>query len=157
MTSQQLVIAELLKLLPALRSGYAAMSLEFAEGLTDEDVASIQEIQQMHNLEGNDPKAVGSTIVFENLLMPHIAALADAGDFSEVSRIMNWIETLSRSEVFNISNLVAVTICESLITSFSDKLLPQVYPYMGEKTKSLCIMQFPAYKISDEVKKLFSS
>jgi hypothetical protein len=100
---------------------------------------------------------LGSTLVFEDLVVPVIVQLSQQRTIASQDRLKEiflWIEQLACSDNFKIRNAVASGICTSLITT-NGRFLAGIINFMGEKTKDLCTMQFSAYKVSDATKKLF--
>ena len=61
-------------------------------------------------------------------------------DTDRLKQIMDWIESLARSDIFEIRNLVAVCICETFLISHENDL-PHIVPFMGEHTRALCVLQ----------------
>ncbi len=154
MNKYQELTSQLISLAPDLASKYATMNAEFGSDFTDDDAAKLKEIDEIHSLQSQS-KAVGTTVVFENLLVPYILEISAMDrDSEQLSKIMNWLEELSSSNVFEISNLVAGSICEPLIASHEDKLAFLI-PYMGTKMKELCKMQFSRFIVTEETKKMF--
>jgi hypothetical protein len=130
------------------------MNTDFGSYLTSGDVDDLQQVQKLHDLQ-NEKGSLGSTIVFENLLVPYVLKTSqDPTNSSKLAETMNWIESLSNSDVFEVSNLVAGSFCEPLIASHEDEL-PLLYPSMGLKTKELCKMQFSRFVVTDETRKMF--
>ncbi len=97
----------------------------------------------------------GVTIVFEDLLVPLILALScDAEGSFQLTEIMNWLEEASADS--DVANAIAVTVCESLITTHVSKI-EAIYPYMGKRVRDMCIMQFSENHISKATKRIFWS
>jgi|GEM_PF-2119071 len=154
----QLIIPELLSNVPELEEAYIKMLDEeksTAETLGKEDIRQLEQLAQLHNISGFDIRKPGVTIVFEQLLVRYIVDLSrDVRLHERLKLIIEWIETLANHPEFAVRNLIAVSVCEPLITTYEDTL-GYFVPFMGEKTKALCTMQFEQYLISDETKKLF--
>lgn len=131
----QNILSQLLDVVPELKEGY--------ETITGHSVHSTKA-----------PYKPGITIVFEDLLVPFIAALSsDITRSDRLADVMNWIEQLANSEIPEVRNLVAVGVCEALITN-EDKHLQKIQPYMGKKTRGLCRSLFPLYHVSENTAKL---
>jgi hypothetical protein len=156
MSAYQKIVPDLLILVPEIRTEYAKMNAEFDNVFSEKEVNELQELERAYELSSHTD-SIGETIVFENLLVPYVLRIASTGEnLNKLLEIMNWIEALSNSTVFEVSNLVAGSFCEPLIASNEDKL-PLLYPLMGKRTRELCKMQFSRFIVSDEIRKMFSS
>jgi hypothetical protein len=156
MNTYQEVIPELISLVPEIKAKYIEMNTGFGSDFTEQDIAELQQIEELHNLP-NSTKSIGPSIIFENLLVPYVLEISSNGSNpARLSEIMNWIEKLSSSGVFEISNLVSGSFCEPLVASNEDKL-PTLYPSMGIKTKELCKMQLSSFIVSDATKKMLEA
>lgn len=150
------IVPELLSLVPDLKTKYAEMNADFGVSFTEKDLDDLQQIEKAHDLQVTT-NSVGPSIVFENLFVPYLLGISGTNSNStKLSEIMNWVEELSSSEVFEVSNLVAGSFCEPLLASHEDKL-PALYPLMGKRTKELCRMQFSRFIVSDATKKMFDN
>ncbi|MFN8444519.1 MAG: hypothetical protein U0175_27290 [Caldilineaceae bacterium] len=154
----QPLVDELLLVVPELVAGYKNMEVESQNAKqywSKKDYEDLDSIAKMHGLPKSDYGKPGVTIVFEDLLVRFMLEIAeDKGQAQRLKPIMQWIEHLANHEEFAVRNLIAVSVCEPLITTHQDKLHLFV-PLMGEKTKSLCTMQFEMYNLWDETKRLF--
>jgi hypothetical protein len=156
MNTYQEVVPELISLVPEIKAKYVEMNTGFGSNFTDKDVSELKQIEELHNIPGSK-NSIGPTIVFENLLVPYVLEISDKGDNPvRLSEIMIWIEKLSNSEVFEISNLVSGSFCEPLVASNQDKL-PALYPSMGMKTKELCKLQLSSFIVSDATRRLLGA
>jgi hypothetical protein len=156
MNTYQEVVPELISLFPGIKARYIEMNTDFGSNFTDKDIAELKQINELHNL-SSSKNSIGSSIVFENLLVPYVLEISSENNNSaKLSEIMTWIEKLSNSEVFEVSNLVSGSFCEPLVASNEDKL-PALYLSMGTKTKELCKLQLSSFIVSDATKKLLGA
>jgi hypothetical protein len=156
MNTYQEVVPELISLVPEIKAKYVEMNTDFGKDFTAKDISELKQIEELHNLP-NSKNSIGPSIVFENLLVPYILEISSKDSNPiRLSEIMVWIEKLSNSEVFEVSNLVSGSFCEPLVASNEDKL-PALYPLMGVKTKELCKLQLSSFIVSDATKKLLGS
>jgi hypothetical protein len=154
----QSLIPHLLEVVPEIRDEYEAMrkyAIESHPHWIDQDYEDMLRIAQIHNLPKKQHDEPGITLVVEDLLVPHIIKQAlDTRSSSRLHEIMKWVEGLANSDIFDVKNLVAASICQPMITTFEDEL-KHIYPYMGKKTKELCRIQLPYYNIRSKTKRLF--
>lgn len=154
----QPLIDELLLTVPELTIGYRNMEIESQKAKhywSKEDYEDLDQIVEMHGLPKSDFRKPGVTIVFEDLLVRFMLEIADdRKQAKKLKSIMQWLEHLANHEEFAVRNLIAVSVCEPLITTHEDKVHLFV-PLMGPKTKGLCTMQFEMYNLRDETKRLF--
>lgn len=153
----QKIIPDLLLSVPELELPYQKMVNEeeqSAPQLSQQDIEELNQISRLHNLPKRDLNKPGVTIVFEQLLVDLMLRMASRGEYERLKEIIDWIEELAAHPEFAVRNLVAISICEPLITTHEDSLSHFV-PLMGKKTKALCTMQFEQYLISDKTKRLF--
>jgi hypothetical protein len=156
MNIYQEVVPELISLVPEIKTKYVEMNADFGSNFTAKDVSELQQIAELHNL-SDSTKSIGPTIVFENLLVPYVLEISSNGSNpTRLLEIMTWIEKLSNSGVFEISNLVSGSFCEPLVASNEDKL-PALYPTMGIKTKELCKLQLSSFIVSDATRKMLGA
>ncbi len=156
MSTYQEIVSDLLTLVPEIRAEYAEMNAGFGSGFSEHDVDELQQLEETYE-RTNNTNSLGTTIVFENLLVPYVVDIVNTGKNSKkLSQLMDWIEALATNPVFEVSNLVAGSFCEPLIASHQDEL-SLLYPFMGKRTKELCKMQFSRFIVSEEIKKMFGS
>ena len=152
-----LLIPECLQAVPEVAPDYLELCKERqAVVFTDQDYADLEEIARMHQLPPSDPHVPGITLLLEDLVVPFLIDLAqDSTKCQRMHEIMDWLETLARNEIFDIRNVVGVSICEPLLTTYEEQL-PTIYPYLGTETKRLCVMQFSRWILDDTTKQLFA-
>ena len=156
MSTYQEIVSDLLTLVPEIRAEYAEMNAGFGSGFSEHDVDELQQLEETYE-RTNNTNSLGTTIVFENLLVPYVVDIVSTGKNSKkLSQLMDWIEALATNPMFEVSNLVAGSFCEPLIGSHQDEL-SLLYPFMGKRTKELCKMQFSRFIVSEEIKKMFGS
>ena len=156
MSTYQEIVSDLLTLVPEIRAEYAEMNAGFGSGFSEHDVDELQQLEETYE-RTNNTNSLGTTIVFENLLVPYVVDIVSTGKNSKkLSQLMDWIEALATNPMFEVSNLVAGSFCEPLIGSYQDEL-SLLYPFMGKRTKELCKMQFSRFIVSEEIKKMFGS
>ena len=155
-----LLIPELLQNIPEIQTEYLEMLLEYRDGaekLSEQDIQELRDIRIMHNIPESDLNTPGISLVFDALVTPLIVKLAvEKKSANRLSEIMEWIETLAKSEVLDIHNLISVCTCESLITTYEDSL-SGVFPFMGKRTRELCKLQFDEWRLSPETFELFKN
>lgn len=150
----QRLIPDLLQAIPEIREGYNALKEEFSGPLPEYDLEELEIIREMHGFPIEDPDEPGITIVIENIVVPYIIELVNSKNTKRLQEIMAFMERWASSEIFDISNLVGVCICEPLITTYED-YIEDTYPYMGPATIKMCIDSFSAFRVSDKTKQIF--
>ncbi|MDP9312666.1 MAG: hypothetical protein M3R24_17565 [Chloroflexota bacterium] len=153
----QQLVPDMLERIPEIKPAYEAIAQEYREAVehwTTQDFQEIRTIEQLHHMSASDPSRPGMTIVMERLVTQFLVDLAVQGNGQRrLAEITAWIEDLAQSEIFDIRNLVAVSVCEPLVTTYEDHL-PHILPFLGDSTKELCRMQLLSYRVSEETKKL---
>lgn len=156
--NEQQLITDLITIVPEIENDILYMQDSFKKRSTLldlEDKQQLDSIQQKRKLHSVRTDQVGIDIIMEDILIPYIMnTITENKNTRQIKQVMDWIEGIAHSDLFEIRNAVATSICEPLITSFQSDL-PYVYPYLGDKTRSLCKMQFSEYNITDATKKLF--
>lgn len=80
---------------------------------------------------------MGPYNLFDIVLMPHVKDLLEKGRHEkELRRIFRYFEELAGHPEKEISNLVAVAVCEDLCSD--EAALQQAQRFLGPKTKHLC-------------------
>ena len=153
MTTYLDVVPQLLDIIPELNQNYDKMNEGFGSKFSAAEIEELDKLDESLRLPKVKQRSIGTTIVFENLLVPYIVSLATSEDWTVLSKIMDWIEVLANG-IFEVSNLVAGSVCEPIIASNGNSILT-IYPYMGKRTREFCKMQFSRFMVSDEVKQLF--
>ena len=98
-----------------------------------------------------------ATVCVEALVPPFLAKLTrDRRHHHRLAEILAWVETLASSGDAKRRDLVGTSICAPLLTTFANDL-PQIAPYMGRETRTLCTMQFSMYKIDAATRALFGT
>ena len=148
------ILPLLLKHVPELRHGFEAMKEEYAS-LTEADLYDVRQVEKQHGLSPLSLHSPGSYQVFELLLTEYIVFLAKEQDTRKrLQEVMAWIEELANSSLFPVRNLLALTVCEALLTTHQAQV-KSIYPYMGSQTRALCLQQFDSFHISPEIQELF--
>lgn len=154
----QNLIPELLHVVPEIKGDYDLLLKEFTQNsklLSKKDLEELKDTQKLHDLPQIDYTKPGITLVVEDLLMPYIVEISlDPKKSRRLFDIMNWIEELVNSNNQVIVNMVSLSICEPLLTSYQSKI-KHIQPFMGVKTKFLCKSQLAYYKINKDISKLF--
>ncbi len=151
------IVAELLSVVPELKTPYLKLAAEEKKSkqkLTKEDLEELEQIADVHNLPKSNLDEPGEYLVFEDLLVAYMLRLAEEKEFKRLSDILSWLEKLASHHEFDVRNLIAIAVCEPLITTYQSKL-QSIVPFMGQKTKALCTMQFERFRVRDETKRLF--
>jgi len=160
MTLYYWIVDEFLHHVPELAEeyGYQRISAQESDPLIPDEYKQISA-----DLEARYPSAIreppgepGLTLLFEDQLVPLIVELGRAQQEGRVSAIFHWIEDLAKHPSFDVRNLVASGVCESLITTHAS-VLPAIVRFMGPQTKALCVMQFDQYIIPPQLQALLRS
>ena len=155
MLNYQNIISAMLDFVPEIRDDYALMKKECLDGGALWDAQDYRDMGSAYTTgksfeEMHTPDV---STVFEDLIVPLILALScDAEGSSRLIEIMNWLEEASADS--DVANAIAVSVCESLITTHVSKI-EAIYPYMGKRVRDMCIMQFSEYHISEATKRIF--
>ena len=145
----------MLDFVPEIRDEYALMKKRSLDAGALWDVQDYRDMGAAYTTGKSfeELHSPGVTIVFEDLLVPLILALScDAEGSFRLTEIMNWLEEASTNS--DVANAIAVTVCESLITTHVSEI-EAIYPYMGKRVRDMCIMQFSEYHISKATKRIF--
>jgi hypothetical protein len=74
----------------------------------------------------------GAHVIYGDLLMPYLTTLLDRGEDAKLRQVFTFLELLAQSENVHIQEVVAFTVCESLL---DDKArVEKARAYMGEAT-----------------------
>lgn len=96
-------------------------------------------------------------IVFEDNLRPFlIELLHDSSRHFRLQEIMNWLETLLTDDDEKVQTLVAIGICEALISNESDDF-PVLFPFLGAQMRQGCREFLPYFRVSEEIRHLLAS
>lgn len=153
----QELLSDLLEHVPELRSGYIQIKAEMAGiQFSEKDYQELEQLSEIYGFPMHEERLPGMTIVFEDLLIPQLVEFIEQGNYHRLEAVMKWIERLSASEHFAVRNLVAVTICESFLSSYN-KCFQTIFLYMGDKTKTICKMATEGLIIKDEIKQILKN
>ncbi len=154
------VLPRLLIAVPEIRENYEEMLRENNSAhllWTEQDSIDMHEINQLHGLSETVQSSPGLTLVMENLLIPFLITLtANPSQANRLADIMAWIEELASNSDFQVRNLISVTVCEALLTTYASHF-DRIFPYMGKHTQNLCRMQLTDYKVDAGIRNLLTS
>jgi hypothetical protein len=150
------ILPILLERVPEIREEFERERVEnFSASLSPEVLKELQELDQRLGIPPMDPNIPGCNYVFSTILTPLLHSMAiSSGDKSRLKEIMDWIEELANNPIFAVPNLVAVTVCENLITRYEDNI-QDIFPFMGPATRQLCINQFERFILKQSTIDLF--
>src|SRR5690606_4570770 len=81
----------------------------------------------------DDPRRLGGTIVFDNLVVPLIVQLSESGNNDRLEELFDWFEELASDENPEIRHgLLEVTLCESLLSNEVSHF-HQLYPFLQSR------------------------
>jgi hypothetical protein len=151
----QQLLPELFERIPSFRETYLGFVQNWNPVLSKKDKEELEHIVQLHNLPRQNYDLPGMTIVFENLLVPHLVELSKQNSSKQLSNAMDWIEQLAINEHFEVRNLVAGSVCVPLLTTHSGSF-NDILPFTGKETIALCKMVSTGYRLSEDVRKLLN-
>lgn len=149
------LLPELFLIVPEIESEYNHMKKQSEKVIhPPEYIQKMSDLRQSLGMPSwHDYSSPGMTIVFENLLVPQIVALAEDAQSHRLEEIFIWIETLANSEYFAVRNLVGLCVCIPLMTS-RNKTFPNIFPYMGNETIEKCRKASPDYRLDKTILEL---
>ncbi len=166
MSHYDIIIAELGERVPELAEECQPEIVTFLEQcqrgqkepLLPADIEYLRELQaakpDQYRDEINPPLTY---IVFENSLRPFlIELLHDPSRHGRLQEILDWLNSLLGDEDEKVRGLVAIGICEALITNESNDF-PALFPFLGENLRQSCRNFLPYFRVSEEIRHLLDS
>lgn len=90
-------------------------------------------LTELYQMPEDDPRRLGGTIVFDNLVVPLIVQLSESGNNDRLEELFDWFEELASDENPEIRHgLLEVTLCESLLSNEVSHF-HQLYPFLQSR------------------------
>lgn len=131
---------------------------EIKEPLSPADIEYLRGLQASNPEQCRDEINPPLTyIVFEDSLRPFlIELLHDPSRHFRLREILDWLEELLGDDDEKVRNLVAIGICEALISNEADDF-PALFPFLGTQMRQSCRDFLPYFRVSEEIRHLLSS
>ena len=128
------------------------------EPLSPADIAYLRELQAANpELCRDEINAPSPYLVFEDNLRPFlIELLHDSARHFRLREILDWLEELLGDEDEKVQTLVAIGICEALISNESADF-PALFPFLGAQMRQGCREFLPYFRVSEEIRYLLAS
>lgn len=131
---------------------------EVKEPFSPEDIEYLRELQISNPDQCRDEISPPLTyIVFESSLRPFlIELLHDPARHFRLREILDWLEALLGDEDEKVQTLVAIGVCEGLISNEADDF-PVLFPFLGAAMRQSCRDFLPYFRVSEEICHLLPS
>ncbi len=166
MSRYENIIAELAERVPELADECRTEVVTFIEKCQREVNEPLlpADIEYLRALQASNPEQCRDEInspltyiVFESSLRPFlIEPLHDPSRHFRLREILDWLEVLLGDEDEKVRGLVAIGICEGLISNESNDF-PALFPFLGAQMRQSCRDFLPYFRVSEEIRHLLSS
>ena len=166
MSRYDTIVAELAEPVPEIAAECQTETLTFLEKcqreikapLSDDDIAYLRALQAANPEQCHDEIYTPSPyVVFEDALRPFlIELLHDSSRHFRLREILDWLEALLSDDDEKVQTLVAIGICEALISNEADDF-PALFPFLGTQMRQSCRDFLPYFRVSEEIRHLLAS
>ena len=161
------IVAELAQRAPEIADGCQPTGITFIERCQFQSLYSLSpaEIEELRALQAqypDEPEYADDLIevtpytAFESVLRPFLfQLLRDPSRHSRLRELLDWLDDLLVCEDAKVRTLIAIGICEALISAHADEF-PELFPFLGANLRQSCRGFLPYFRVSERIENLLS-
>ena len=122
--------------------------------------AEIEELRALQARHPNEPEYADDLIevtpylAFESVLRPFLfQLLGDPSRHARLKELLDWLDELLVCDDSHVRTLVAIGICEALISAHADDF-PELFPFLGANLRRSCRGFLPYFRVSERIENL---